>query len=290
MIASLPPHHRGMIFAILGYTAFSFADVNAKWLTQDFSLYQLIVVQTALASVLLAGLSPILGGWKGIWVRREFPIHVARMVLNFLCMIVIVHSFTILSLASIYTMIFAKPFFAVLLAIVFYGEKVGIKRWAAIIAGFSGVLVILRPGFNDAGVDLLWPLAAAVIVAVMFVSARSLKECSPFVLGFYPIVGTCLIGLPFLLSGDHYTAPDIWQWGHFALGAALMSAGMTFISLAFRTADASVVTPFLYTEMIWGILFGYLLFGDVVDLWMIIGTAIIIASGLYVMRLKEDTA
>lgn len=285
MLSKLTSAQKGMLYAILGYTAFAFADVNAKWLVKDFSIYQLIVVQTGIATLLLSALSPVLGGWEGLWVKREFPVHLARIILNFVIMILIVYSFTILSLASIYTMIFAKPFFAVLLAIWFYGEKVSIKRWAAIIIGFVGVLVILRPGFNDAGLALLIPLLAALLVAIMFLISRSLKQCSAFVMGGYPMIGTCLIGIPFLIG--HYTDPTLMQWGHFMLGATLMSAGMTFTSLAFRTADASVVTPFLYTEMLWGILFGYLLFGDSVDLWMIAGTSIIVASGLYVMRLKE---
>lgn len=285
MLAKLSPSQKGMLYAILGYTSFAFADTNAKWLVQDFSIYQLIVLQTGLATLFLTFLSPILGGWKGVWVKREIPVHLARIVLNFIIMIVVVYSFTILSLASIYTMIFAKPFFVVILAIWLYGEKVSFKRWAAIICGFAGVLVILRPGFNDAGLMLLFPLLGAFLVAIMFGISRSLKECSPFILGVYPMIGTCLIGIPFLFG--NYIAPDLWQWGHFALGAVLMSSGMTFISMAFRTADASIVSPFLYTEMVWGILFGYLLFGDMVDLWMIIGTAVIIASGLYIMRLKE---
>lgn len=284
MTLGLSAPQKGMLYGLLGYTAFAFADVNAKWLTQDFSIYQLISVQTGLASLLLCALSPLMGGWRGFWVAREFPIHLARIALNFVIMIIMVYSFTILSLASIYTMIFAKPFIVVLLAMWWYGERVSLKRWAAIIAGFAGVMVVLRPGFNDAGTALLIPFLGSFLISVMFVISRSLKECSPFVLGFYPMIGTCLVGLPFLIG--HYTPPDLWQWGHFALGACLMSAGMTFISHAFRLADASVVSPFLYTEMIWGILFGYLLFGDSVDLWMIIGTAIIIASGLYISKLK----
>ncbi|MCD8497976.1 MAG: DMT family transporter [Alphaproteobacteria bacterium] len=287
MLSPFAQHHRGILFALLGYTSFAFADANSKWLlSQGFENIQLIVTQNGLASLLLIALSPFLGGWKGIGVKAELPFHLIRVIVNFVFMLLIVHAFQILSLASIYTMIFAKPFFAVLLAMLFYGERVSLKRWAAIILGFAGVLVILRPGFGAMDINLLIPLACAFLIAVMFVVCRSLKESSPFVMSLYPIAGACLLSLP--LMAGHYVEPDLTAWLHLALGAVLMSSGVTFISLAFRAADASVVSPFLYTEMIWAIMFGYLIFGDSVDLWMIAGTAIIVASGVYIMRLKEQ--
>lgn len=285
MLTSLSPSRRGIIFALLGYTAFAFSDINAKWLVRDFETIQLIVLQNGLASVLLVALAPLMGGWRGLWVPREFPLHIVRAVLNFLFLLMIVHAFTILPLAGIYTMIFVKPFFAVLLAMLFFGERAGMRRWAAVLCGFAGVLVIVRPGFTDASPALLLPLAGAFLLAVMFTLCRALKEASPVVLAFYPIAGTFLLGLP-LLPG-HYMPPDPVQWLQFCLSGVLMTAGVTFTSLAFRTADASVVSPFLYTEMIWAVLFGYLLFGDSVDGWMIAGTSLIIASGIAVMRLKE---
>lgn len=286
MFSSLSQNRRGIAYALLGYTAFAFADANAKWLTRDFETIQIIAFQNGLASLLLIALAPLLGGWKGLWVPREMPLHLLRAVLNFLFLLMIVHSFAILPLAGIYTMIFAMPFFAVLLAMTFYGERVTKGRWAAILCGFAGVLIILRPGFGDASPALLLPLAGSFLLAVMFTACRLLKEASPLVLAFYPIAGTFLLSLP-LLAGQ-YAPPEPLQWLHFALGAVLMAAGVTFTSLAFRTADASVVSPFLYTEMIWAVLFGYLLFGDGLDVWMIAGTGVIIASGLYIMRLRSS--
>ncbi|MCD8563010.1 MAG: DMT family transporter [Alphaproteobacteria bacterium] len=290
MISSLSPRRRGILFAILGYTAFALSDANSKWLVRDFDNIQIIVTLNALAALLLMALNPLLGGWKGLWVPRELPFHAIRTLFNFIFLLLIVYSLSILPLAGIYTMIFAKPFFAALLAMAFYGERVGLKRWAAIIGGFAGVLVILRPGFGDASLSLLIPLAGAFLIAVMFTVCRSLKESSPFVMSFYPILGTALLGLPFLLSG-HYVEPDLWQWVHFGIGAVMTTAGITFISMAFRLTDASVVAPFLYSEMIWGILFGIFLFHDTsFDLWMLGGTGLIIASGFYLMRLKDSAA
>lgn len=280
MFAHFSNTQKGILFALLGYTSFAFADINAKWLIQDFAAVQIMNFQGAVAICILLLMSKFIGGWAGWNNKKEFRIHAMRGVINFLVSILVVSSFAFLSLAEIYAMIFAKPFLAVPLAMMIYGEHVSRYRWLCIITGFIGVLLVLQPGF-DMNPYLLLPLAAAALVAVMFLSSRSLKEASPFVLAFYPILFTFILSFPLMLMD--YSQPNIYQIGHFILGGILITSGLTFVSLAFRAIDASVVTPFLYTEMIWGLLFGYILFGDIPNFWMIAGTIVIISSGLAVI-------
>jgi len=284
MIAHLTNIQKGILFAILGYTSFAFADTNAKWLVDVFPPLQIMSIQAGISMIILLGLMHRMGGLKGWNHKRELRIHLMRGVVNFFVSIIVISSFQFLSLAEVYAMIFAKPFIAVPMAMFIYGEVVSSKRWLSIIAGFIGVLMVLQPGM-DMDPYLLLPLLGAALVAVMFLSSRSLTQASPFVLAFYPSAITFAISFPLMMM--NFVEPDLTQMGHFLLGGLLVTSGLTFLSLAFRVMDASLVTPFLYTEMIWGLLFGFLLFGDIPNFWMIAGTAVIISSGLYIV-LRQD--
>lgn len=280
MIAHLNNTQKGIVYALIGYTAFAFNDVNAKWLVNDFPPLQVACLQALLGALFFLSLNKFIGGWAGLSCKKERKIHIMRGVVNTVLSIVLMISFMTLPLVDIYAMIFTIPFFAVILSRIFYGETSDLKSWAAIIVGFAGVLIILRPGM-DMEAALLLPLAAAFMVAVNVVAAKSLTKSSPFLLGFYPLVITTLLTLPFMI-GD-FIMPDLRHALHFMLSGVLISVAITTVSMAFRITASHKVTPFIYTEMIWGILFGYLVFGDVPDALMLVGSAIIIGSGLYII-------
>ncbi len=302
MVSQLSTTHKGMILSLAGYTAFAFSDTAVKTIAPFYPVMQFMCIQTAIAGFCIFFCARFLGGWQGAKDKRELKFHVARAILNVLASLLIFISFTIMSLASVYAMIFAKPFFAALLAIFFYKERVTLTRWVAIAIGFVGVLVILQPTPESFRAELLLPLLAALVVAIMFVISRSLKESSTFVMTFYPILGTCLFALPFAIFGT----PDFKLLAsagelqfidsvpiapahipYFLMAALFSGTGILCVSLAFRIASAALVAPFLYTEMIWGLLFGYLLFGDMPNFWMLFGSAIVISSGLYLILVER---
>ncbi|MFP4314164.1 MAG: DMT family transporter [Alphaproteobacteria bacterium] len=302
MFENLSTNQKGMLVGLMGYTSFAFSDTIQKFVAPHYPALQIACINAALASLVLLFFSRSLGGWRGYNTAGEMWFHGVRILLNILLNILMLYSFTILSLANIYAMIFAKPFFAALLAVMFYKERVTFGRWAAIFVGFIGVLVILQPTPESFQVELLIPLFCAFLVAIMFILSRSLNEASPFVMGFYPLLGTFLAALPFAIFGT----PDMeqlfqhgnWElqqsrdiiWGHvplFVTGGFLIAGGILGVSLAFRLANAGAVAPFLYTEMIWGIIFGYLIFGDTPNFITLLGSAIIISSGLYLILVER---
>lgn len=268
------------MLALAGYTGFAMSDTCAKWLTQHYSVYQVIAMDTGVATLILLALAPWLGGWASLSTKKDAKIHALRAGLNLAVNILIVYCFSIMPLASVYTLIFTKPFFAALLAIPLYKQSVTGSRWAAIIIGFIGVLIALRP---DAGFDLnmLLPLALAAIIALMFTVSRSLEGASIFSLGFLPMAVSAAV--TFLLAIPSLETPALLHWIPACLSGIFITVGIICVSLAFRMAAAAAVSPLLYTEMIWAILFGYLIFGDVADGWMLAGAAVIIASGIYLL-------
>lgn len=284
MLSHLSNTRKGILFALAGYTGFAMSDVCAKWLTQHYSSYQVIVMDTAFASLIFLCLSPFIGGWRSIFDKKGRKIHLLRMGLNTAINFMVVYLFTQMPLSTLYAMLFTKPFFAALLAVFLYGQKLVSTRVIAIIVGFAGVLIAMRP---DSGIEpvMLLSLLCAFTIALMFLISRSLEGASIFSLGFLPMIASCLLTLPFALPGFEPIEPL-----HFVpvvLSGIFMSIGIIGVSLAFRTAAAAAVSPFLYTEMIWALGLGFVIFGDLPDIWMLAGAAIIIASGIYLLETER---
>lgn len=284
MFNHLTATHKGMLLALIGYTAFSFSDTSVKWLSEHgYSIYQIIAVNTGIGALLMLAFSPMLGGLESLKDPVNAKIHGLRIALNTGINISMVYCFSIMPIASVYTAIFTLPFLAAIIAMPLYGEKIGIHRWVSIIIGFSGVLIAFQPWKEGANLFLMaLPLGTTVMIALMFLVARSLKGASLLAIGFYPVVGSCLLLIPF--AAMDFTPIAMEHLHAFLLSGILMSTGIILVSLAFQIADSAAVTPMVYTELIWAILFGALLFGDYPDKWMLIGAAVIIVSGLYLIR------
>ncbi|MBL4804330.1 MAG: DMT family transporter [Alphaproteobacteria bacterium] len=280
-LTSLSAVHKGMLFAFLGYTAFAFADICAKWLTAQFSVYQVIFMDQFMSCVFLLLALPWLGGVRSIKKTRHIPIHIIRTVLNIFIALLVVYSVSVLPIAMVYTFIFAKPFYAALFGILIYSQAVLPRHWLAIAVGFLGVLIALQPGTKAFDIVLILPILAGIIIALMFTLSRSLEGESIFSLGFWPIAGALpVVGILML---DDFVMPTVQQFAVVCIAGFLVAVAVVSVSLAFRMAPAATVSPFLYTEMLWALIFGFLIFGDLPDLYMLLGAAIIVSSGLFLI-------
>ncbi|MGB0720146.1 MAG: DMT family transporter [Bdellovibrionales bacterium] len=280
MFNNLTSTQKGIALALIGYSGFAISDASAKFLTGHYDIFVIIAYIMLIASGFLLAAAPFLGGITRP-AKGALRYHALRTVMNFLVSVFIVYAFAQLPLATIYAIIFAKPFLAALLAIPLYRERVTAARWAAIAVGFCGVLIAMRPGASGIDPALLLPLAAAICAAVMWVSTRSLQGESIFNMAFYPIAGTFILSL--LVSLSDFQIPAIGHLVFFIICGAGVSTGCIGLSLAFSTAPSAAVSPFHYTQMVWGLVFGVLVFGDYPDLYTIIGAAVIIASGLFLI-------
>jgi drug/metabolite transporter (DMT)-like permease len=188
-----------------------------------------------------------------------------------------------LPLADAIAVTFTGPLFITALAPLMLGEKVGLRRWIAVLVGFAGVLFMVRPGNDAMQIAVLLPLAGALSGGVRDLLTRRISqtESSSAVLLFTTLC-VMLFGLtttPFAWSPIRYA--DI---GYFAASGALVAVGQYFMIEAFRWGEAALVAPFKYSFMIWAILFGYLFFGDLPDGWTLFGAAVVCASGLYILH------
>jgi drug/metabolite transporter (DMT)-like permease len=175
---------------------------------------------------------------------------------------------------------FVSPLFVTALSIIFLGEKVGMRRWIATAVGLVGVIIILRPGTGAFHSAAFFPLVSALAWACTLIMTRMMSgsERAVTTMTYSSITGLCILSalVPFV-----WVAPT---WHDILFGILIgvaSTAGQWIVVLAFRYADASVLAPFSYTQLLWVSILGFLIFGEVPDVWTITGAAFIVASGLY---------
>jgi drug/metabolite transporter (DMT)-like permease len=256
-------------------------DALAKWLTAHYAPLQIVFLRNLVALPMIAAIVLATGGWRALRTRH-LRVHAWRGLL----LVGGAYSFFVglkfLPLAEATSLIFAAPMFITALSVPLLREHVGWRRWAAVIIGFAGVLIIVRPGAAAFQPASLYVVATAVLYALFMIAARWIDRREGFwTMMFY------LVLFPLLFSGAIVSA--VWQAPQpdhlpLFLGMAVFGTlGMTLISQAFRMAPAAVVAPFDYTALIWASLLGWLVWGEIPGLWTYAGAAVIIASGIYIV-------
>ena len=175
---------------------------------------------------------------------------------------------------------FVSPLFVTALSIVFLGESVGLRRWIATGVGLIGVLIILRPGSSAFHPAAVFPLVSALAWALTLIMTRMLsgRERALTTMTYSSITGLVILSA---------LVPLVWvapTWHDLLFGILIgvaSTAGQWIVVLAFRYADASVLAPFSYTQLLWVSILGFIVFGEVPDVWTVIGAAFVVASGLY---------
>ena len=270
---------RGVGFAVLSYASFSTADAIIKLASARFSVFQIAfsVAFFALLPVLVLTLGR--GGLRAL-VPQRWRLVALRGVLTAAGGLLAWRGFAMLPLAEAYAILFAAPILVTAFSSVVLGEEVGWRRWAAQLVGFLGVLVMIRPDFATVGLGHLLMALAAVLGALALITLRRIggRETSASIL-------TAVFVAIMLASGPMVPAtfvmPEWRELGLLALAGLLMGCGQAGLVLATREAPAVVVAPFQYSQMIWAVLFGALLFGDRPAPALFAGMALVMASGLY---------
>ena len=269
----------GILYMNVGMLLFTMNDAIGKWLVQDYSVGQLMFIRSIAALVVLA---PLIRNRPDIWRRppKRKGLHLLRMVLVAAEVACFYWAVRYIPLADAFMYYLAAPIFVAALSIPLLGEKVGLHRWAAIIVGFVGVMVILGPGQASFSLPALIAVTGSVVLALMMVMTRILTDVDGLALITYQTVGVAIAGaltLPFF-----WTTPSLPDFA-FLSGLGLVAmAGHFSINHAFRICEANVVAPFQYTTLLWAFIIGYIVWGDIPTLQGWTGSAIIIASGLYI--------
>lgn len=272
---------KGLLFALLGFAMFSVHDVVVKYLGSSYSPIQILFFAGLFSFPLLTFV--LMSDPTRENLRPVHPWWVAVRVVGSLgAGLLAFYAFSVLPLAQTYTLLFAAPLLITVLAIPTLGESVGAHRWAAVLVGLAGVIVVLRPGGQELTLGHAAALGSAFCNALASVVARKIgKEERTVVLLLYPLAGNFVlmgIALPFV-----YQPMAVTDLGGLAVIALLgFSASMCVIA-AYRYGEAAIVAPMQYSQILWATLFGFLLFGESLDRATIYGAGLIILSGLYIV-------
>lgn len=269
---------RGIVLMAAAALFFSLSFSFVRYLSDYISTFEILFLRQVLGMVfMLPWLAKV--GISALRTTR-IRIHGLRAVCGYGGMLAGYFALVLIPMADTVALQFTLPIFTAILAILFLGERVGINRWAAIFAGFCGVLVIIRPGFSEVNIGMAVALASAALYAATDVSARSLSQHdSTPVIMFYAYI----LQLPLA------TLPAIWTWTTPALAQIPAVLGFVLTAMAaqwcltksFSLAEASLVSPVLFLRLPFVAILGYVVFGQVSNFWTWVGAAVIFASTLF---------
>jgi len=279
--AAIPAEARGAALLVLATALFASMDAIGKGLMQRHDPFQVVWARYAAQAVIVAIIvSPRLGRV----IRTARPgLQVIRSALLFMATLCGFFAFSVMPLADATAIFQTAPLAITALAALILREPVGPRRWAGVMVGFLGALIIVRPGADVFQPAALLPMLGALFFAGYSIATRFLgRDESYWTTFLYTAALGALIASAFV--------PLVWvtpTWGDAALMlamGAIGSAGQFLLIVAFNTAPASAIAPFTYAGLIFATLWGYLFFGDAPDGWTATGAAVIVGSGVYVWR------
>lgn len=277
----------GVVAALLGYAVYSWGDGLIKSLGGTVSVFEMGFFNTVFAGCFLFFLKPAGEHWRGFWnMERPFAVHM-RAIIAVVAGMLGVFAFTNIPMAEVYAIVFLAPLFVTLLAMVVLGEQVGPCRWAAVVAGFVGILLVVKPGFRELELGHFAALIVAFLAAVMVILMRSLaREKQTSMLGAVIVYGLVLNGIAALVT----SGVSMPEWRTLAVLVAIgacTAGGHRLQLLSTRLSPANLIAPTHYSQMIWAVLIGAIFFAEYPDWISIVGLVIIAASGLLTLMREQ---
>lgn len=274
---------RGTLYMCLSMMAFTVNDAFMKSVTQSLPLFQTIALRGVISVAGLSMIAAATGAFRQGLTRADLKLVTLRSLADVLATVLFLTALLQMPLANLSAIMQAMPLAVTLGAALLYGDQIGWRRMSAILAGFAGVLIIIRPG--TAGFDryALLGLASMVCVVARDLAVRPMKGHVPSVI---VALGAAVAVMAMGLIG---TIPQGWQPVTTGQGLSILAAG-TFLIVgylcavtAMRWGDIGVVAPFRYTSLLWAILLGWAAFGSLPDFWTIVGSTVVVCAGIFTL-------
>jgi len=278
----------GIGMMVLAVLLFSLNDTLGKWLAGYYDAPQIMLFRSIAAIVVLV---PPLGraGFSSLFRIEKPRLQVVRALLGAVETALFYFIVKFLPLADAMTFYLAGPIYVTVLAAVFLGEKVGWRRWTAVLVGFAGVVIALQPAATHFGWAAAVAVVGSILYAVFLTVTRALRGTGDAVMAFWQIGAGLAVGF----VGTPFVFTPFARWFDIALLALLGLVGLVAIvcvNRSLKLAPASVVVPYQYTLIVWAVVFGYVFFGDVPATATLIGAAIIVGAGLFIFVREQKLA
>ena len=273
---------RAITFNLLAWVMLPIMDGFAKYLSADLPVLQITWARYFFTVAFTLPIMFFFFRENLVWTDKP-KLQFIRGLILLTANICFFYAISIIPLAKALTLAFVAPLIVTAFSPIFLGERVGYRRWSAVIIGFIGSLVVMRPGFVEINLASLAALGTGIMYGFYLIITRKLSTSdSPLLtLLLTGVVGAIIISIimPFV-----WVKPTFNQWSMMAAIGIFASIGHLFIILSLKYADASKLAPFSYFEIVTNIIIGYYFFGDFPDNWTFLGLFIIVFSGIYISR------
>lgn len=270
---------KGLLLGFAAFAAYAFSDASVKFIDGGLPAYEIAFIGSLFGLAAIPFLKKPGDRWADIVTTTNRPLWLVRFAANGMAAIGSVTAFTHLSMAEAFALIFLLPAFVTIMSVLFLKEQVGLKRWSAVIIGFIGVLIVLRPGFRELSIGHLGAIAGGLGGAISIVVFRAVgpreKSISLYgagVLGTFFICGIAMI--------PAFTLPNVTQIGWLASYGILCALGNILLMMAAFRAPAALVGPTQYSQMLWAIAIDTFVFKIHLEWPMLVGIVLIVGSGI----------
>ncbi len=273
---------KAITFNLLAWVMLPIMDGFAKYLSTDLPVLQITWARYFFTVVFTFPIMFLFFKKNLVWTDKP-KLQFTRGIILLTANICFFYAISIISLAKALTLAFVAPLIVTAFSPIFLGEKVGFRRWSAVIIGFIGSLVVIRPGFVEINLASIAALGTGVMYGFYLIITRKLSTSDNPLLTLLltGVVGAIIISfvMPFV-----WVKPNFNQWSIMAAIGIFACLGHFFLILSLKYADASKLAPFSYFEIFTNIIIGYYFFGDFPDIWTFLGLLIIVLSGIYILR------
>lgn len=272
-----------------GLFLFGVMEVLIKWKVADYPVHELVFFRAVFGLIPCFVMVWQAGGLKTLRTKRPGE-HFLRSLVGLSAMWLVFSAYETMNLADVGAILFAAPLFLTAMAGPVLGETVGARRWTAVMVGFLGVLLIIKPGTTALQPAAIGALGAAFLFAVAMTLMRRLGTTeSAATITFYLSVFITLVSLV-LIATLGWVAPTPGDFLVLALIGLVGGTAQLFLTQSLRLGEAAVVSPLRYTSIIWAVLFGYIFWDALPDAMVVAGLAIVISSGLYILHRETRLA
>jgi S-adenosylmethionine uptake transporter len=277
----------GVLLFLGGNFMYAVNDALGKWLVTTFSVGQLLVLRSV-GSFLVLGFILSKQGVGILFHLERVDLQILRVVLAIADTALFFAAVAYLPLADVLTFYMAGPIYVAALSHLFLGEKVGWRRWMAILVGFCGVIIALRPSSAAFSLPSLFALVGSVCFACMLVLSRRLRGTSDTALVTWQVAASLVFGL--VIGLPAWKPMSGIELSAMLLLGVISCFAQLMVTRSLKLAPASVLAPMQYSILIWGIVFGYIFFNDVPDRAIIIGSGIIVLAGLFIFHRQKTVS
>ena len=275
----------GVLYGIASVACFAMMDASVKWL-------DMFPVGQVLFSRFFFGLIPILmlvprGEFKTFYKTSRPKLHAFRAITGTLAIIALFIALREIPLADVVSLTFGGPIFVTLGSIFFLSEKVGIRRWLAVLIGFFGMLLIVKPAYEELNIYYIFPIIFCIFFACVALSIRSLSSTEPnYRIALYFSLLSMIVGLLTLPFG--WVMPNKFEFFLLIFTGLVGSVANILLTVSLRYAEASLVTPTKYLNLVFAIFLGYFIWSEIPKLLTLVGAGLIIISSVIIFMRESE--